>query len=200
LYITVEQVRKEGGVAGNTRLTDAIMLAQQYIELMTSQWFEKRTKTLKLDGTGQTIISLPIFCISISSITEDGSAIESGDYYLYNRFFPDDRKNPRIKFEKSLAIGNLNIEVSGDFGYVEEDESTPVQIQKVCTKLALAEIGKITDQDRRDIINRNRITRETTDGHSYELGSLINSFGYTADPEIDDVLIKYKRPIIARGI
>lgn len=195
MYVTIEELTAEGAEGTDDRKTNAIVLAQSYIDKMTGQWFDKKSKTIKFDGKSQSLLFLPFFAISISKIEVDDSEISEDDYVLYNRFYPDDRNNPKIKFEYNLPKGSLNISITGDFGYVEEDESTPAQIKKICLLLALNEVGELSDTSRRDVIDRGRIIEEDTDGHSYKLSDVFSSGGFTGDPEIDAVLRAYQSPM-----
>jgi hypothetical protein len=195
MYVTVQEVIDECGEGSPERIKDAILLAQQYIEKVTGQWFETRELTMLIDGRGQTTEFLPVFAYSISSIKESDVELDTDEFYVYNRYFPDDRKNPKIVFTSALSIGRQNLSITGMFGYVESDKTTPILIKKVCKKLALTEIGLLSDGDRRDAIDRGRIIEETTDGHSYTLASVASTGGATGDAEIDQVLMMYKAPI-----
>jgi hypothetical protein len=210
MYIDIDYLVKEGlteAAQQTSRATMAIQMAQQYIEKMTEQFFEKTVKTLLLDGEGTSTILLPIFCIDITTLKihtyniygvpewEDIDPEDAEDYVLYNRFFPDDRVNPKIEMTFDVQKGKQNIQIIGNFGYVESDESTPLLIKKICAKLAMHEFEILMSSDRGDDRQRARILEEKTDGHSYKLGECMIAGIYTGDPEIDSVLIHYKRPI-----
>jgi len=186
------------GITDTDRINDSIAKAGALIDLLTGQWFELRTKTFIYDG-GQKIYFLPLFCNEITSLKVDSKELTTG-FYLYNRFNPDDRENPKIKFDSKVTAGNMILSISGQFGYVEEDETTPLQIKQICTKLAIGYIGKMEDlgEGYGDIVNRGRIKKEVTDGHSYDLDSMLanGSMGaLTGDTEIDTILTQYRKPI-----
>ena len=193
MYVTVEEVEDEGEEGTSERITKAIMLAQAYIERMTGQWFELRNKTLYFDGKDKKTLFLPIFVYSISQIMINDSEVD--DYTLYNGFFPDDRYNPKIVFAYKTSKGRRNVAITGQIGFVDENQETPVLIKNICIKLALNHIKTLADPERTDGIDRSRIVKETTDGHSYELGQLASAGGYTGDPEIDAVLRSHQAPI-----
>ena len=200
MYITIDELTAEGASGETQRLLDAILLAQSYIEKMTGQYFVKRTRNLYFDGNGKVTIHLPVFCKTINYIKEDGSVLDSSSYTLFNRYEPDDRLNPKIVFSRPLAYGILNIEINGVFGFIEEDDSTPPLIKKICKKLALNEIPQICDENRNELLERSRIISETTDAHSYTLSQAYSVGEYTGDNEIDSILRAYKRPLVMTGV
>jgi hypothetical protein len=197
-YCDPTDLANEGvDISDSARIQTSITKACEYIDLMTGQWFELRAKDFTLDG-GQKIYFLPVFCNSISSINVDGAILSEDDYTLYNRFSPDDRENPKIKFISKVIAGDLNLIISGDFGYVTSLGETPGPINHICTKLAIGYIGHMGEEDPeyRDIIDRGRVVKEVTDRHSYDLGKLIEAGGLiTGDPEIDNTIAMYRKPI-----
>ena len=196
MYVSVEEAIAEGAEGSPSRIKKAIMLAQAYIEKMTGQWFELRNKTLYFGGKNQKTLFLPIFVYSISQLLINDSEVDADNYILYNSILlPDDRNNPKIVFDYNISKGTRNIAITGDVGYIDDDESTPVLIKNICIKLALNHILPLSDPERSDGIDRSRIIKETTDGHSYELGQLASAGGYTGDPEIDAVLRSHQAPI-----
>ena len=71
--------------------------------------------------------------------------------------------------------------------------AAPAAIRRCAIDLVLREYRLKTDPEYADSVARSRVTRETTDHHSYELGGLVASGGFTGDPNIDDVLAMYRR-------
>lgn len=199
MYVTHDEMQKEGIDAPSARLDNTIALAQNYIELMTGQFFELKTMTMKFDG-GKKVLFLPVFAYSLTGITIDGDSLDEDDYTLYNRFTPDDRFNPKVIFKTKPVSGNLNIELTGEFGFVESDGSTPEQIKKVCKKLVIHEIPQLTDDAGNDYLDRSRIVEEDTDGHSYRLSEIVGTGQFTGDPEIDRILSSYQAPIGGCGV
>ena len=148
--LTAQQVRDEG--YGNppytdARVTAAIKAMDAYIEELTGNWFEPRTLTLKLDGTGHETLFIPHPIIEITEIRIDGDVVAAADYLVYNRHLtgqtrPDDRQNPKVEFKGTVPMtggrththrhttrqwpdGRLNIEVDGKFGYRDYDKDNP---------------------------------------------------------------------------
>lgn len=204
MYATKAELIAEGAPAdiSDERATRAIQLASDYIDLMTGQWFEDRAIDYMTNGTGQRMIFLPVFVRAVQSITVDSSLLDQSEYTVYNRFFPDDRRNPKIEFANPLPSGRLNVKISGTFGYVDKkvveqatSYVTPEQIKKICLMLALGEVDTLSSDSRRDIIDRGRIKEEQTDRHSYTLSDVLGAGAYTGVPEIDQVLIAFRKPL-----
>ena len=198
VYATKAELVAEGAPDGDARNDHVLELASRYIDLVTGQWFEKRALTLTLDGNGRRTLHLLVPVIDVTEIRMDDVALLADDYVVYNRTYPDDRRNPKIKFEAATTRDEQNLEIDGDFGFVDDPgagNTIPVQIKKVCLMLALGEVGLLSDTDRRDAVTRGRVTKEVTDRHSYSLGDVAASGGATGNPEIDDILSSFRRPM-----
>lgn len=142
---------------------------------------------------------------------------------VYNRHIrqgltsPDDRRNPKIELgarffpylmsgsysnrRGSLPFqrGRQNVRVKGVFGFTEPDGSstgrTPLEIRKVTMRLAMRELPPVGSEDAEDAAWRGRLMSESTAGQSYSLGKLASYGDITGDPEIDRILVHYRRPI-----
>ncbi|MDR1977927.1 MAG: hypothetical protein LBQ42_04260 [Synergistaceae bacterium] len=211
MYCAPGDLRREGVTeeqASNERLSELCSLAGQYIEVMTGQWFEPREMTLRIDGNGGETLVLPIFLIELQFIKAYGVPVEG--YTLYNRTAPeDDRNYPRIKRKAGWPKGNLNIELRGLWGYVDEEDNggyvTPILIRQAAIKLAIMQLPLLGDtaaQEEKSI--RGMLTEETTDGHSYKLdrslSTLIADRQFTGDAEIDQILSRYSKQRIRLGL
>jgi hypothetical protein len=196
MYVTAEELYKEGAQGSRVRIDEAIALAQKYIEDETGWWFEQREKTMSFDGSEcKGALFLPVFPYEILEVKSDGALLaETDDYVLYNRFYPDDRWTSKITFEFAVVDEPKIITVKAKWGFVEEDGPTPILIKKICKKLALTEIPTLTTSGRRDDIDRGKIIEERTDGHQYRLSEKAVSGGPTGDAEIDGVISAYSKP------
>lgn len=199
-YVTLTEFKAEGATGENDRLTAALALAKAYIDRVTGQWFEpSESKTLYFDGDGENILHLPVPAITVTKITTDDDRemeVDEDDFTLYaGSGPPDHRRNPKIRFYSGMPVGKLNIAVTGTWGFVEDDGSTPLLIKKACILLALTEVDTLDSDSRRDPITRGRVIEEETDRHSYKLGELAASGGPTGEPEIDVILASYRRPL-----
>ena len=194
-YCTVDDLRAEGVSEedySDEQLENLIADSCEFIDRVTGQWFELRTKSIRLDGRGGQNLVLPVFLFEAHSVKVDYEEID--DYVLYNRM--DDRAYPKIFRCAGWPRGRLNIEVSGQWGYVEEDGFTPPAIRRAAMKLALYHFPALTDTDAlEDNAIRGLLVSETTDGHSYTLSGNAVAEAYsgaiTGDLEIDRILRKY---------
>jgi len=211
MYCSIEDIRAEGVTeeqANDARLSELIALACGYIDRMTGQWFEPREKTLRLDGTGGETLPLPLFLIRASSVKADGTEIS--DYVLYDRIgAEDDRSYPRMKRKVRWPKGDLNIEIAGLWGYVDEDGEggyvTPPLIRRAAMKLALYSFPSLGDAEAQEERNmRWAMLKETTDGHSYELSADVLAAmaegAVTGDVEIDQILRQYAASRVRMGV
>ncbi len=146
--------------------------------------------------------------------------IDPGNFRVYNRHLtqgltqPDDRESPKIAFVREGLIsrplsglthffprGRQNIRLTGVFGYTDPNGSptgeTPLLISEVCKRLVVRQVPTLAEaEDREDAEKRYRILEEKTRFQSYKLGPLHLQGALTGDPEIDNVLIQYKRPAL----
>lgn len=114
-YALVADLREEGvtpGDASDARLARLIGLASQYIDRVTGRFFQPRTMTLTLDGSGGRILPLGHPIIAVSSVKMFvGMFAQFGVlpvipsfFRIYNRhlaqglLYPDDREDPKLEF------------------------------------------------------------------------------------------------------
>lgn len=203
-YCTVEDFRGEGITEeeySDEQLEKLIALSCNFIDDVTGQWFEPREKIIRLDGrAGQNLI-LPVFLPVIEFVKVGGEFID--DYVLYNRI--QDRAYPKIFRNARWPKGIFNIEVSGTWGYVEEDLSTPYDIKRAAMRIALMNFPALNDTEAQEENNlRGLLVSETTDGHSYSLsGNAVENLyesSITGDVEIDKILRRYRRSKIRMAI
>ena len=203
-YCTVQDIRDEGITneqAADARLTLLIDLATAYIDGITRQWFEPRAIAITVDGTGGQTIFLPIFAIEVTTVTVDGQAVT--DFKVYNRFFPDDRRNPKIYRDAGWPEGRQNVSIQGTWGFVDKigtQYTTPAMIKQVAKRLVIRELPLLGDAEGQEERKRARIVSESTDGHSYTLERLAATLDLTGDPDIDGVLALFRAPIAIGGV
>lgn len=210
MYATLLEARAEGiteAQADDPRLTTLLERASEAIDRYTGWWFESRTLALTFDGSGTRNLHLPAPCIALTRVAVDGSDLSLVDDVL-NLGAPSGlgskRFNPKLMRAGGITWprGTQNLRVEGRLGFVEADESVPPAIRDVCIRLAVRELARFADvaaqEERRQ---RTMLTKEQTDGHSYELGqgdigkrAAWRLGGFTGDPEIDIVLARFRRP------
>lgn len=137
---------------------------------------------------------------------------------VYNRHLsgltePDDRENPRIEWGYQGPIwggrwvrGQQNILVRGVFGYTDPDDLVPTGtvpdlVRHAVKLLAFKDLPRLYDlAERDDFQKRWRLTGESTKEQMYTMfggvdaatrGALVG--GTTGDPEIDNIIILYRK-------
>jgi len=224
--ITLQDVRDEGVTisdADDARVTYLIGLAKQYITIATGGGlFTKETLTFNMDGSGARTLFLPVPVVSLTSIKIDGTVLDSTLYVVYNRIGPpyDDRYNPKIVMKGSpeytyygdkyfvrrkeyddplFPKGQQNIELAGDFGFVEDSNGTVcAPIKQAALALVIREVKLLTDDDRKGEQRQDRVVSESIGDYSYSLSELAKSGGPTGDSYIDQILADYHVPINVR--
>lgn len=135
---------------------------------------------------------------------------------------PDDRMDPKIEFvhfkdifgrQRSASIdsplfgvpfrdlffpaGVQNVNVAGLWGFTDPDGSpcggTPFLIRHATKLIAMREWRPMND-DLREDRKRYRLTTERTRDQSYTLDKQTEG-AFTGDREIDDILLRYRRPV-----
>ena len=194
-YCTVEDIRAEGVSEedySDEQLEGLIEASCEFIDRVTGQWFELREKTFRLDGRGGQNLILPVFLFEADYVKIGLDFVD--DFVLYNRM--EDRAYPKMFRCSCWPKGRLNIEVSGKWGYVEEDGTTPPAIRRAAMKLAVYHFPALSDAEAQQEKNlQGLLTSETTDGHSYQLSdaavSALASGAITGDTEVDATLKRY---------
>ena len=156
-YITVAEAQAVGHTADPVALQAAIDEASALIDHVTGWWFEPRTLTFTLDGSGGKTQQLHVPIIEITSIELDEEPVDPDAYVVYNRHVSedciipdDDRLFPRVERRRRSEaglIGDLyygaaaglwprgqrNIRIEGSFGYTDPPGptgSTPYAIKR----------------------------------------------------------------------
>jgi hypothetical protein len=223
MYVTLAEVRAEGIADppySDARVQDKLDWAQLMIEQATGMFFEKRTaQTYLLDGSGTPILELPAPGLAITSVKIDGDLVDSTRYVNRNRWEADDYWYPRLevrdqptRLQRALGqarsssvwpVGQQNIEVKGDFGFVitapsasaSGVASTPPGIKRATIRLA----AKVLRELRVDPAGlTGGMQSETLGNYSYTLGQQVLT-GATGDPEIDLAIGQYKRLMMGTG-
>jgi hypothetical protein len=238
-YCTIQDIRDEGISSSDyddARVSTAIALASQYIEMFTGRWFEPRSLDFHVDGTGKRSIHLdqPIIELTSLYLDDDVEYDLVDDIAVYNRHIsenlvqPDDRENPRVEMiyplESSVYYraaglrvfpeGQKNIRFVGTFGYTDYDGTgsgkTPDMIRHVCKLLTLRELepkGNALTGGGLPASQAYRITELRTRDQSIRYGAVSkNTLGragvglFTGDPQIDQILLRYRRTPKLRSV
>jgi len=177
-YCTISDIRDEGVSAAqysDARVSMAISLASQQIEMFTGRWFEPRSLDFLADGRNARSIHLEQPIIEISNVYVGTVEISLTDLIIYNRHMtgltnPDDRENPRIELFQTFGYdfasvggtgcrwfpqGQQNVRVVGTFGYTDYDGTVtgkiPLMIRHACKLIALRELAGAASPDASDV-------------------------------------------------
>ena len=194
MYCTVAELRIEGveDPPDDARLEQLIIEASEYIDLVTRMWFEERTLTLKLDGSGERVLHMHIPIRAITAARVENDVVDPTLYVVYNRMFPDDRTNPRVTYKRTRVprnvfedadnpsnrvwrVGEQNVELDGTFGYVDTDPDgtnprVPRLINRACKRIVILIIPLLADTESVTstlLSSPGMLSKEVTDGHSY---------------------------------
>jgi len=198
-YITLVDLRAEGVTDeeyGDVYIQGRITLAQQFIETLTSRFFEKRINyEVLLNGTGHSTLFLPIPPINgtnaITSVVVSDEVLSSDSYKYPLRQMPDDRFNPRIIYIDSIwPKGELNVKIVGSFGFVEVDETTPPIIKDLCKRISVWALPSMTDKSAAREAN---LVEEWLGDYRYKLGEISSRGGVFGDTRIDNILAMYRK-------
>lgn len=227
-YISVQDVRDAGLLEAD--FPDAVVLAaiemwQAFLDRACRQWFSSKALILQVDGTDSDALhfGVPIIAIDYVKLNNDTAELNTDYYRVYaGRNYPDDRRNPRIKlvsaddfdiYTQPMSSGRMkfrkgrqNQEISGTFGFVEEDGLAPKMIQRALLKLV---VEKLTTPIYGDPVGTpapplvGAVIDEWTDGHKLktaQAGGAISPrkpglVGITDDQEILTIIKLYRAPL-----
>lgn len=206
-------------------LLGRIEIASRMIDRFTGRWFYPRDLTIRLDGRDLDTIALAIPIIDITAVeiayddSETTLPFDLDSLRIYNRHItqgltdPDDRNDPRISiyYPDSDQIrvspefgrfprGRQNVIVSGTFGYTDPDGSatgcTPALIKYATTRLTIRNSPKLAKAINN--VTAGTIWKQQTRQQRVEYGEpskMAIQGAFTGDPEIDQIIVSYKRPI-----
>lgn len=166
------------------------------------------------------IISITSVTIELTPGTVNPLDVSLTDLSIYNRHVregltdPDDRDNPKIEFFRSnediiraapgstflqFPIGRQNVTVEGVFGYTNYSATdpqgvTPPMISEVAKRMV---IRLLPLKVRQSLQGSGAIWKMVTRDQRVEFGEptrLAIQGAFTGDPEIDQVLARYRRP------
>jgi len=209
----------------NKRRTEGLIKqAMEQIDRSTRQFFNKRTGVFKLEGNNTPLLHLQVPIIEITKLVVNSGAQELFEGELQDfvafkgRQSPqDDRWNPKINLNvgrgrdsiysrplsnRVFVKGTLT-EITGSFGFLEPDGSTPSLIQLATKALVIDQINNpIADTDTAETGPLRRLKvdlheKEFFDPRSGSSSSLKSS--ETGNARVDRILAKYRSPILVSG-
>jgi hypothetical protein len=186
-----------------------VLISQDFIEQWTGQWFEPRAKTIRVEGKNSNVMFFRVPIISISEIRVNNAAEASDltEFEIYTGV--DYRRKPMIKFRSGVrnifatTLGRTfrrvtYTEFDGMFGFVEEDGSTPLLIQKATLILTINSL-KSPAASGSSLAGVGALKREKTDLHETEYFQPDDVRGgpsgrISGDIEVDRILRMYRGP------
>jgi hypothetical protein len=218
-YCTVDDIRAQGipeAEYDDAWVQGRIDDASRAIDDFCGWWFESRTMesggalgAMKCSGRGTRVLHLVVPIISIDEVryVYRGTDPVTTEVVPLTNFLvhdgvlaPDDRWNPKLeRFAGSVwPKGSKNIEIDGDFGFLEVDPesgelATPRAIARACAELAIANLAQLGDEDslaERQLGALTSITRADR-AESYSPQAVGKSS--TGVPSVDRVLLRYRR-------
>lgn len=207
MYASVADLRDEGitpAMATDARLTRLLDEASAFVDRVTGWFFEPRALTLRLDGRGHASIELPVPPIRLDALAvEHEGVLSTGPEDLVVVGAPVipafDAPRLTLRHGRRFPRGVANFTATGLWGYTEPDGTpegrTPPAIRVVTMQLALRAFPLLGDIEAwSDARLRWRLLEERTRDQSYKLGAPPFATFITGDPEIDLVLMRYRKP------
>jgi len=204
VYATVAELRTEGvtvAQADDARLDALIDAATAELDRVTGWFFEPRDARFVLDGRGAPSLELPVPPIQLERLLVGGTeaSLAPTDVVLVGAPVQPGFDAPRVTRRCGFfPRGRGNVVIEGRFGYTEPDGTpegrTPPAIRRACILLVLRWLHPLADEAGFDARNRWRVVEERTRDQSYKLAAPGVSAGCFGDPELDAILLRYRRP------
>jgi hypothetical protein len=224
MYATVADLRDEGVTAvaaSDARLARLCDEATSLIDRVTGQFFEPRTRTIRVNGRGAPTVELPVPPIRLTRVQVEYEAYAGGPMVPFP-FVPgaafdlpldastmDVRGAPTgpdfdggyltLRHGLLFPRGHANVVIDGLWGFTEDDGTpdgrTPLAIRRACLLLVLRNLAPLADDASFEARSRWRILEERTRDQSYRLDAAkVSGLVLTGDPEVDALLVSYVRP------
>lgn len=202
------------------------LLIKQSMDMLdsaTGQFFNKRTGLFDLEGENNPVLWFPVPIIEITELIINSTETEllegeDKDFVAFKgRAMPaDDRRNPKIKLNvgrgrDSIFTGSTSrvftkgtlTHITGSFGFLEPDGSTPPLIKKATLILAITEINKpiVSTAGNSETGPLKRVKVDLHEKEFFELKEQTeNSSGKTSgSTEVDRIISMYRTPIRLGG-
>lgn len=168
------------------------------------------------------IVAIGEVALDFGPLTPGEVSVDFQDLLVYNRHItqglnqPDDRNAPRIELFRiprqttrvgigtSFPSGRQNVRVQGVFGFTDPDGSpvgiTPRLIRRATELIVLRNLPRISQREKSERARKAwRLLSERGAQSSYQLANLRDNPAFAGrlvgDPEIDQILTSYMRPV-----
>lgn len=203
-YCSVADLRAEGvtvSQASDTRLAALIDEASRTVGRLTGWFFEPRVRTYIVDGRGTPSLELPAPCLRLNRLSVNGSDldVEADTVVIAGGPAAGIADDPRISLRWGrFPVGRGNVQVEGLFGCTEDDGTphgrTPLEIRRACMLLVLRAVAPAMSTESSDARSAWRLLEERTRDQSFRLDRDPRSASLTGDPDVDAILVRYRRP------
>lgn len=196
MYLTVDQLKTRVGVIPSILESEdnsKIEFLLEYCSLLINSYtqthfYSEEAKTVLVDGDGDRKLYLPERIYNIRNLeTYDGTIIYSKDYLVIT-----DKNKSVLSRRYSFPSGELNIKLTGDFGW----EEVPEDIIACLIALCNSNFGIMDDED---LLQKTAgpLQSEKIGNYSYQLRSKLNqvtgeTVSSTGDLRVDQILDKYR--------
>lgn len=205
-YCTIRDLRDEGVTveqASDARLRVLIQEASEAIERVTGWFFEPRSLVLRLDGRGAPSLEPTFPPISLSRVTVgfETLSLEPEETIIVGAPVSREFVAPRITRRCGVfARGYGNVVAIGTWGYTEPNGTrngrTPLAIRRACMMLVVRLLPRIADTEAvEDARDRWRVVAEATRDQSIRFALPTRVRELTGDPDVDEILVRYQRPM-----
>jgi hypothetical protein len=207
MYATVAELRAEGVVpttASDARVDALLAEAGAFVDSVTGWFFEPRSLTVRMDGRGHPTLEPPFPPIRVDALAADHEGALStapADLVVEGSPVAPCFSGPRLTLRhgRRFPKGVANVTATGLWGYTEADGTltgrTPAAIRTVTMQLVLRALPLLANVDAWESArHRWRLSEERTRDQSYRLNPATLSTFVTGDPDIDLVLMHYRRP------
>jgi hypothetical protein len=206
VYATVQDLRNEGiteAQASDARLQALIEEATASIDRITGWFFEPREMTVYMDGRGTPSIEPPYPPIDLVELTMNERLLnlDNGEVVIIGAPVQPGFSAPRITLKVGVFYtGAANVVGEGIWGFTEDDGTeygrTPLAIRRACMMMVMRMLPLMGNtEDSADARNAWRIIEEKTRDQSYKLDKPSTSSTVTGDPELDQILARYSKPM-----
>jgi hypothetical protein len=205
VYATVQDLRDEGiaeAQASDARLLALIDEATHTIDRITGWFFEPREMTVYMNGRGTPSIEPPYPPIALTELTlnERLISLDSGELVIIGAPVQPGFSGPRLTLKAGVFyVGASNVVGDGIWGFTEDDGTphgrTPLAVRRACILMVLRMLPLMGSDDAADVKNAWRIIEERTRDQSYKLDKPGIASSITGDPETDQILCRYARPM-----
>jgi len=221
-YATIEDVRDEGlpdtdgGGPNDTLVAKWLIEAQDMVDRVSRNFFEEISGTFIFDGTNSHLLHLPLPIIEVTTlkVNNETTALDTDLFRVFNgrTALQDDRQNPKIELRKKSLLSAIpttfplssntvfrkgwDQEITGKWGYTEEDGSVPVLITRCTVAIVMTMAEQLFSKyNGAKVQGIGPVIREKTDGHELQFGSNIRDMGsYVLPVDIENKLMLFRRP------